>query len=121
MGSVKLIIAGGRDFNDYALLESKCNHMLSILSKDNSITIISGGAKGADSLGEQYARAAGFGSIIMNAKWDEFGKSAGYIRNTEMAKAATHCICFWDGKSRGTGHMINIAKEHNLKLCVITY
>lgn len=54
-------------------------------------------------------------NIVMNANWEKHGKSAGYKRNQEMANVSTHLIAFWDGKSRGTKHMIDIAKRDGLK------
>jgi hypothetical protein len=50
-----------------------------------------------------------------------YGKSAGYKRNHEMLAAATGLIAFWDGRSRGTAHMIHIAREAGLKVVVIRY
>lgn len=109
---MKVIIAGGRDFADYAFLKEKAD---SILKNVKSISIVSGGANGADSLGERYAQENEYELIRMPANWDKYGKRAGYLRNEDMAKIADACICFWDGKSRGTGHMIQLAKKYDLK------
>lgn len=113
---VKLIIAGGREYSDYNELERVTDYMLSNLIHTHDITIISGGARGADSLAVQYANVRGYDLVIMNADWDTHGKSAGYKRNVEMAEAATHLLAFWDGISRGTKHMIDIA--HSMKITV---
>ena len=115
---MKVIIAGGRDFKDYELLMKKCDN---ILINQTDVTIISGGAKGADSLGEWYANQKGYGLEIYPAEWEKFGKSAGYKRNVLMAENADALIAFWDGKSRGTNHMINIAKGKGLLVRVIKY
>jgi YspA, cpYpsA-related SLOG family len=115
---MKIIIAGGRDFNNYDLLKEKCN---SILSKTKDIEIISGGAKGADSLGEKYALDNKYQLTIVRAEWDTLGKKAGIIRNEEMAKIADALICFWDGKSKGTCNMIEQAKKYNLPFRIINY
>lgn len=72
--------------------------------------------KGADTLGERYAEEKNIEIVKMPADWDKFGKSAGYRRNESMAKIATHCICFWDGKSVGTKHMIDLCKNTNSKI-----
>lgn len=61
------------------------------------------------------------GLTIFKADWDKHGKAAGFKRNTEMAKYADALIAFWDGKSKGTKHMIDTAKSHNLKVRVIAY
>lgn len=116
-----VIVAGSRGFVKYVLLRDKLDHMLSNISKTHDIVIVSGTAEGADKLGEQYARERGYEVKQFPADWDKYGKSAGYKRNEQMAEIATACVCFWDGVSRGTMHMINIAKEKKLKLLVVEY
>jgi len=116
---LKLIIAGGRNFNDYDLLKEKVDYYLK--NTNESVEIVSGKAKGADTLGERYAKENGYGLSLFPADWNRYGKGAGYIRNKEMAEYATHCICFWDGESRGTKMMIDLAKERDLKVRVINY
>lgn len=112
----KLIIAGSRDFDNYKLLKQ------TILPYLNNIEeIISGTARGADSLGEQFAKEFNIPVRQFPANWNTYGKKAGYLRNVQMAKNATACIVFWDGKSRGTQHMINIAKQYGLKLKIVIY
>jgi len=118
----KVIIAGGRDFNDYELLKSKCDYYLSfVLSSGSEITIISGHARGADSLGERYAKEKGYPLDVHPADWDRYGKSAGYRRNQEMVNVASAAICFWDGKSKGTKHTIDLCKEKDIPCKVINY
>jgi len=116
---MKLIIAGGRDFNNYSLLKQKMDFFLQNIKE--SVEIVSGKAKGADSLGEKYAIEKGFSIKEFPADWDKYGKGAGHIRNEEMAKYATHCVCFWDGESRGTKSMINLCEKYNLKYKVVLY
>ena len=112
----KVIIAGSRTFNDYELLKNFADYKLKNIH--DNIEIVSGGAKGADTLGEQYARERGYIIKVFPANWNEQGKAAGYIRNTEMARYADALIAFWDGKSRGTRHMIETAKALHLKVGV---
>ena len=116
---MKLIVAGGRYFNDYDLLKYRLDYFLSEV--EEPIEIVSGKAQGADTLGERYAREHGYPVKEFHAQWGKYGKGAGYLRNKDMAEYATHCICFWDGESKGTQHMINLAKEHNLPTRVISY
>ncbi len=115
---VKIIVAGSRTFNDYDFLKEKMDELI---KGREETEIVSGTAKGADILGEKYAKESGFQIKRFPADWDKYGKRAGYIRNEEMAKYANACICFWDGKSKGTQHMINLAKHHGLKTIVINY
>jgi len=117
---IKVIIAGGRDFNDYKLLKDAASKFLHGCTLDD-ITIISGKAKGADSLAIKLAREYGLDLITKPADWDKYGRSAGFIRNVEMADIATHLLAFWDGKSRGTRHMIETAKTKGLIIKVVYY
>lgn len=130
MKELRVIIAGGRDFDDFQLLTNRCNEILSEEIKDNSvdgIRIISGTARGADKLGEQFANVAHHEVSRFPADWDKYGKSAGYRRNTEMAKFAVEdknvgiLIAFWNSKSRGTKHMIDLGNKYGLKVMVINY
>lgn len=115
----RLVIAGGREFTDYKLLKRKCDKILSRITKP--ITIISGSANGADSLGERYANENGYNLYIMPASWKEHGNSAGHVRNRQMADTASACITFWDGKSPGTKGMIDYCNKIDLQLRVIRY
>lgn len=121
MKTFRVIIAGGRDFNDYSLLKSKCDNILSEVSETAQIVIISGTAQGADKLGEKYAEEKGYEIERHPALWDKHGKAAGPIRNLEMAENADALIAFWDGKSRGTQNMISIAKNKKMMNRVILY
>lgn len=116
----KIIIAGGRDFNNYALLQEYVDKFLSTYPSD-SIEIISGNAKGADKLGERYAKEHNLPVKLFPANWNKYGKRAGYLRNQEMADYANMLIAFWDRKSKGTNHMINIAKKAGLIVKVVYY
>ena len=115
---MKLIVAGSRSFSNYKLL---CWNLDKIINGNNEVEIVSGTAQGADKLGEYYAQTHGFAVKQFPANWNKFGKSAGYRRNEEMAKYATHCIVFWDGESRGTKHMIDLANKHNLELTIVRF
>lgn len=115
---MKVIIAGGRDFNDYDFL---CRKVDKILSRQIEIEIVSGVAKGADKLGERYAEEHGYPIKRFPADWGTFKKQAGYIRNEEMARYADALIAFWDGRSSGTQHMIIIAEERGLLTRIIYY
>lgn len=115
---MKLIIAGGRCFNDYALLKKWVDFFLR--KNTEPIEIVSGTADGADKLGEKYANENNYSIKQFPADWT-LGKKAWYLRNKQMAEYASHCICFWDGKSKGTKMMIDLCKEKNLNYRVINY
>lgn len=115
----KVIIAGGREFDDYPLLEKTMDNLLSNVKVN--IVVVCGMARGADSLGEKYAKSKGYQIDYFPADWKLYGKRAGYIRNEQMAKNADALVAFWDGQSRGTKHMIDLARKYNLKVRVKRY
>lgn len=120
---IRIIIAGGRDFHDYRRLKAYMDCLLKPIT--DSIEIVSGGANGADSLGERYARERGYDLKRFTADWDRYGKAAGPIRNKEMALYAAEVtgvlVAFWDGTSRGTYDMITRAEEYGLQIHIPKY
>lgn len=110
MEKFKVAIVGSRGFNDYQFLIESMDYMLSIKSKTHKIEIICGCARGADTLGKQYGISKGYDVIEMPAEWDKYGKSAGYRRNEAMSVVCDAVVAFWDGRSPGTKHMIDICK-----------
>ncbi len=115
---IKVIIAGGRDFDDYLKLCQVCDKFL----KDQiNIEIVSGAYKGADLLGERYAAERNYLIKQFPADWRRYGKSAGLKRNAEMANYANLLIAFWDGKSKGTKNMIELATLAGLKVKVVYF
>lgn len=121
MQNFRVIIAGGRDFQDYQLLKAKCDAILANKRQTHSIIIVSGTARGADFLGEVYAKKNGFRVERYPANWDTDGKAAGPIRNAQMADVADALIAFWDGRSRGTRNMIDVATSKGLLVRTILY
>ena len=115
---MKVIIAGGREFKDFTIIKKYCD----IFLKDEiDIKIVSGGASGADYLGQLYAIGYEYEIKTFPANWFKYGKSAGPRRNKEMAEYADMLIAFWDGESKGTKNMIKTAKEKGLLVNVIIY
>lgn len=116
---MKLIIAGSRTFTDFKKLCEVCDQ---ILQDQTDVEIVSGAYyKGADKLGEQYTIERGYKLTKFPADWERFGKAAGPKRNEQMANYADALIAFWDGKSKGTKNMIQIAEKENLKVIIIPF
>lgn len=112
---MKLAVIGSRSFNDYKAL-SEC------LSRFTDITaIVSGGAKGADSLAERYAFDNGIETIIFIPDWKRHGRGAGMIRNKAIVSAADVIVAFWDGTSKGTKNSIELAKKAGKRVIVHEY
>jgi hypothetical protein len=117
----KVIIAGSRGFSNYKLLKETCDKYLREKKKTHNVVVISGHARGADSLGEKYASDEDLDLEIYPADWKKYGKSAGFMRNEQMADIADAVIAFWNGESHGTKHMIDTAEEKGLNVKVVNY
>ena len=123
---MKLIIAGSRSLSASPETISKyVNELLyemkkeQLFAQDISVTeVVSGTARGIDCDGEKWAEEQGIPITRFPAKWEQFGKSAGYKRNMEMAEYADVLLAIYDGTSRGTKHMINLAEKKGLKIMI---
>ena len=124
----KVIIAGGRDFDNEGLMNDQSYYFMRNLEVEE---IITGGQKtwnrdkrkyiGADYQAKLLAEKKGIPHREFQADWDRYGKRAGFIRNTEMGEVGTHLLAFWDGKSRGTKMMIDIARKKGIPVEIISY
>lgn len=112
---MKIIVAGSRDITKYVVVESAIQESGWI---DKKAEIVSGVARGVDQLAVRFARENNLALHQFPADWDKYGRSAGMIRNREMAEFADALIAVWDGKSRGTKNMIDIATLKGLKVFV---
>lgn len=110
MKELKVIVAGGRDFSDYQRLTDVLFEYAEQYC-DVAISLVSGMARGADKLAYEFAMEHNVQCHEFPADWNKYGKSAGYKRNAEMAHFADVLIAFWDGKSRGTKHMIETMQK----------
>lgn len=122
---MKLAIVGGRDFNNYDKLQEVVGMItgcIDVLFADQyKPMIISGGAKGADSLAEDLAIDYEWPYKEFPADWDKYGKSAGFRRNQQIVDACDVVLAFWDGKSKGTRDTINKAKVAKKPTFIIYY
>lgn len=109
-------IIGSRTFNDYHLLQDVISAHLDI----SAITgIVSGGARGADALAERFAVENSIRLTIHKPDWKTYNKAAGIMRNKDIVANSDILFAFWDGKSKGTEHSINLAKK-NVKTVIVT-
>jgi len=114
---MKVIIAGSRDITDINLVYQSVHYAKKELQW-NITEVVSGGAKGIDTLAEQFAEEQNIPLKVFPADWNTHRKAAGPIRNRKMAEYADALIAIWDGESRGTANMIQEAKNKNLKVYV---
>ena len=114
---MRVIIAGSRSI--------KHGWMVSLAIKQarqqgiDPIEIVSGGAKGVDTLAEQWAARHDIPCQVMLADWDRYGRGAGMIRNRAMSEQAEALIAVWDGKSTGTEDMIRLMKQADKPVYVL--
>jgi hypothetical protein len=115
---MKLAVVGSRTFRNYEKLSS----VLEGYHRNEKIElIISGGAEGADSMAEKWAKEKGIPTAIYYPDWQRFGKKAGFLRNKSIVKDADMVIAFHDGESKGTSHSIGLAKEFNKGLDIVYF
>lgn len=117
----KLIVAGGRDFDDEAKMLAEIQRLEAGDLTKYEISIVSGMARGADRLGYDLAKSVGATVHEFKADWDTFGNRAGYLRNVQMGEFADGLLAFWDKKSRGTKHMIDIMNQLVKPVTIINY
>ena len=115
---IRLAIVGGRDFQNYDYMKQcidqlRQNHCV--------ISIVSGGARGADSLGEHYAKENGIDTRIFPPDWERYGKSAGFRRNRTIVDNCDMMAAFWDGSSRGTQNTIELARAAGKPVRIFKY
>lgn len=121
-----IIIAGSRDFTNYSVVRSSLKKFLLSKQTNEKPTIICGMARGADMLGYRLAKQFKLQLKEFPADWNQFGLSAGFIRNEQMAKYAHKhgngvLLAFWDGKSKGTKWMIELAKRYKLEVHIFNF
>jgi hypothetical protein len=94
-----------------------------VYSLDEDDTVVSGGAKGADTFAEIYARERGLDVIIFKADWNRHGRRAGFLRNHDIVNECDRLVAFWSdsrgGKSTGTQHSIRLARDNDKPTLVL--
>ncbi len=118
---MKLIVAGGRDFTDTNRMIAELQKLVESGEITNSPELVCGMARGADLTAYNLWKEAGMVIHEFPADWDGLGKRAGYVRNTEMANFADAAVCFWDGNSKGTKHMLDIMNRLNKPVYIVRY
>ena len=119
-GEYRVIIAGSRKMADYEAAKKAIGEAFSEIGRGTPVRVVSGHCRGADILGERYAREHGLEFAVFPAESNRFGRRAGFIRNTQMAEFASEegsegsLIAFWDGQSCETKMMIGIAEKKGL-------
>lgn len=110
-------IVGYRGFTNYEKFSQLVDEYIEEIGTPEFI--ISGGAKGTDTMAEKYAQLHNIPTKIFKPDWDKHGKAAGIMRNTDIIQNSTHVIAFLSPKSIGTVDSINKAKKLNKVLKII--
>ena len=121
----KVLICGGRHFNNYKLLEEGVDNILKLFTLDENLEIVSGHAEGTDTLGEMYAQNHNYSLKTFPADWKKYGRSAGPIRNKQMIDYIKEynslLIAFVSDNTKGTKNTISLAKKDNIPVFEIRY
>lgn len=112
---MNVAVIGSRTFENFALVESTLAS-IPVISR-----VVSGGAKGADSLAQQYAEQNQIPVEIFKPDWKRFGRGAGVVRNREIIEAAEMVVAFWDGKSKGTESSIKMAQAKRIPVKIVKF
>lgn len=112
----RVIVAGSRGITEGSVVSEAMN---ALWDEIGPYTIITGGASGVDDIAAELAELADVENIVMQAEWNVYGKRAGYVRNVRMAESATCLLAIWDGESRGTKLMLDIARKKDLLVRII--
>ena len=117
--NTNIMIVGSRSFSDYNFVKEKVDDYIKSNNIVEPITVISGGARGVDTLAEKYAEEKKYEFKCFPANWGQFGRAAGPIRNEKMVKYIKKhggvCIVFWDGKSTGSKGDIDLCHKFHVK------
>jgi hypothetical protein len=115
---MRLAVIGSRNLTDYGLVTTVLDRYL---AQYPQLSIVSGGAIGADSLGARYAKEHGLECLVFLPDWKQYGKRAGFLRNTTIWDNADAGVAFWDGVSKGTAHSFQIAASQHKRLEVVEF
>ena len=108
-------IVGSRDDARPAAVRA---FVAALARKHPDCAVVSGGARGVDSIAAAAAREAGLPVREFPADWARLGRGAGLVRNRTIVEAASVVVAFWDGRSRGTAHTIGLAREAGRQVVV---
>jgi len=113
---MRVAVIGSRTFDVYSAMDRALKIIHSFEGIDE---IVSGGARGADSLAEKWAKENNIPTKIFKANWERYGRGAGMIRNKDIIDRADLVVVFWDGQSKGTKNSLDRAKKAGKRYFVI--
>jgi len=120
MKKINIAIVGSRTFDDYNRMKSVMDTFIDI-HKEKEICIVSGGARGADLLGERYAKESGLEFKCFPADWGKHGRVAGFVRNKDIVKESDRIVAFWNNKSSGTKNTLDEAERNDIPSYIVSF
>ena len=108
----KLMISGSRSIRNLRII---FDELEKLYTEHPNLILISGGAKGVDSIAEEWGRFRKIQIEQHKPDWATYGKGAGIVRNKEMVLAADYILIFWDGESKGTKSVIDFCEKQGKK------
>ena len=114
---VKMAIVGSRNTGtvDFSLVMDELRQRIK-----NPITeVISGGAKGYDTMAAAWAILRGIAVTELRPDYQKHGRAATFIRNRAIVDSADIVVAFWDGKSRGTKYTIDYAEKKRKDIIIV--
>jgi hypothetical protein len=114
----RVLVSGSLSFDDYELLRTTLNRLL--VGREN-VVIVTGSAKGAESLAERYAQERGLGLKQILANWETYGRGAKVIRAAQFIDAADSAAFFWDGKSKTIADLIERAETKGIPVEIVRF
>lgn len=119
---MKIAVVGSRDFKDTDEARNIIFEMFEPFGRAEPADLVSGGARGIDQLAEEVIDGlnkeydAKIKKIIFKPDWNKYGKRAGFLRNELIINEADFVLAFWDGKSKGTKHSIDLAIKKQIPI-----
>lgn len=109
---MRILVTGSRGWRSRATIAAE------LAKLGSGHTLAHGGARGADRLAGAVAAGLGWSVEVYPANWPKYGRSAGMIRNRQMLEEFKPdlVVAFWDGSSRGTANMIELARSAGVKV-----
>lgn len=112
---MKIAIIGSREHGNVNL-EQEMKKRFGVLTND---IIISGGARGIDTLAALYARKHGMKLLEFRPDYAKFGRGATFVRDRLIVDMADVVVALWNGTSRGTKYTIDYAKKKYVPVILI--
>lgn len=104
---MRVLVCGGRDFSDHVSVSKTLG---ALAAEFGALTVIEGGARGADMLARRWADYHGHAIQTFQADWSKHGRAAGPIRNQQMLDEGRPDLVLAFPGGRGTADMMNRAK-----------